>query len=116
MNDIAVIVVNWNACADLKACLTSPYSDLPGAITFEVWVVDNASTDGSVEMVRKEFPQVNLIANAENVGFSKANNQAIRESNTKYVFLLNSDATVHPGAIETLGNYANVHPTSAIIG
>ena len=116
MNDIAVIVVNWNACVDLKECLQSLYTDPPGDISYEVWVVDNASEDGSVDMVRTEYPQVNLMENTTNVGFSKANNQAIQASNTKYVFLLNSDAAVHPGTLETLGKYANENPTSAIIG
>jgi len=116
MNDIAVIVVNWNACVDLKECLQSLYTDPPGDISYEVWVVDNASEDGSVDMVRTEYPQVNLMENSTNVGFSKANNQAIQASNTKYVFLLNSDAAVHSGTLETLGKYANANPTSAIIG
>ncbi|BDI32316.1 glycosyl transferase [Capsulimonas corticalis] len=116
MTDIAVIIVNWNAQKDLRVCLQSLYADPKPKSNYEVWVVDNASTDGSAEMVRSEFPDVKLIANTENVGFSKANNQAIAASQSRYVFLLNSDAFAHEGAIDTLVSYADAHPQAGIIG
>ena len=116
MHDIAVIVVNWNAREDLRECLLSLEAGADSWVTRAVWVVDNASTDGSAEMVRSEFPGVQLIVNDENLGFSKANNQAIRYSESRYVFLLNSDAAVHPGAIEALVAFADDNPKAGIVG
>jgi GT2 family glycosyltransferase len=116
MADIAVIVVNWNAREDLRACLRSLEAEPPSSVSHSVWVVDNASTDGSADMVQAEFPDVHLFANSENVGFSRANNQAIAQSDSRYVFLLNSDATIHPGALETLVRWADENPQTGIIG
>jgi hypothetical protein len=116
MNDIAVIIVNWNAREDLRVCLQSLEDLRRSPYSSEVWVVDNASSDGSAEMVQSEFPEVHLILNEENVGFSKANNQAIAYAESRYVFLLNSDAAVRPGAIDTLLDYADAHPKVGIIG
>ncbi|MCW3061997.1 MAG: putative glycosyltransferase [Capsulimonas sp.] len=116
MTDIAVIIVNWNAQKDLRVCLQSLFSDPRPKVDYEVWVVDNDSADGSADMVRSEFPEVRLIANNENTGFSKANNQAIAQSQSRYVFLLNSDAYVHEGAIDQLVEYADAHPQAGIIG
>ena len=81
---LSVIIVNYNVRAYLEQCLRTVFKALDG-VDGEVFVVDNLSTDGSVEMVREKFPQVRLIANQENVGFSRANNQAIRESAAEYV-------------------------------
>lgn len=89
--DLSIIVVNWNTRGLLAECLQSVYDTVEG-LAFEVLVVDNASTDGSAAMVRERFPHVRLIENGDNVGFSRANNQAIRESAGRYVLLLNSDA------------------------
>lgn len=124
MDDIAVIVVNWNAREDLRACLRSLLPPESGSedgpqVTYSVWVVDNASRDGSAEMVRAEFPEAHLIANTENTGFSKGNNQAIaqsREPGSRYMFLLNSDAQVHPGALDALVAWADTHPQAGIVG
>ena len=116
MNDIAVIIVNWNAREDLRRCLESLYADPKPSVTFEAWVVDNASGDGSAEMVASEFPQVRLVVNADNAGFSKANNQAIARTDSRYVFLLNSDAFIHPGALDQLAGYADAHPQAGVVG
>lgn len=116
MTDIAVIIVNWNAREDLRACLLSLSADPKPHLDYEVWVVDNASADGSAAIVAAEFPSVHLRANADNLGFSKANNQAIALTNSRYVFLLNSDASIHPGALDTLAAYADSHPNAAILG
>ena len=116
MTDIAVIIVNWNAREDLRRCLESLYAEPTPTISYSVWVVDNASADGSAQMTAREFPQVRLIANTDNRGFSKANNQAIAESESRAVFLLNSDAAIHPGALETLVAYSAAHPEAGIIG
>ena len=116
MNDIAVIIVNWNAREDLRHCLQSLLTDPKLAVDYSVWVVDNASSDGSAGMVASEFPNAHLIVNTENVGFSKANNQAIALTDSRYAFLLNSDAAIHPGALEALVAYADAHPKAGVIG
>ncbi len=114
--DIAVIVVNWNAREDLRRCLQSLAVEPQSQCSSEVWVVDNGSADGSAEMVRGKFPQARLIANPDNRGFSRANNQAIAASDSRFVFLLNSDATIHPGALDALVAFADAHPQAGVIG
>lgn len=116
MNDIAVIIVNWNACKDLRRCLESLFAEPKPRVDYAVWVVDNASDDGSAAMVASEFPQVHLIVNMVNAGFSKANNQVINATDSRYVFLLNSDALIHPGALDDLLAYAEAHLQAGIIG
>lgn len=90
---LSVVIVNYNVRAYLEQCLRTVFTAMKG-IEGEVFVVDNQSTDGSVEMVRTRFPQVKLIANTVNVGFSRANNQAIRAAQGDYVLLLNPDTVV----------------------
>ena len=91
--DLSVVLVSYNTKNLLNDCLRSFFEQTVG-LSYEVFVVDNASTDGSVAMVETEFPQVELIRNKENVGFARANNQAIRRSNGRYILLLNSDTLV----------------------
>lgn len=90
---LSVVIVNYNVKHFLEQCLISVYKSLEG-IDAEVFVVDNASADGSCQMVRRRFPQVHLIENTENYGFSYANNQAMRIAKGKYVLLLNPDTVV----------------------
>jgi len=113
--EIAIIIVNWNTKDLLRACLESIYK-YPPHVDFEVIVVDNASTDGSPEMVKAEFPQVVLIQNEENVGFAKANNQAIRQSESNFVLLLNSDTEVLKGSIDELYGLMQETPKIGIAG
>ena len=82
-------------------------------ISGEVFVVDNNSIDGSVEMVQQKFPQVHLIANKQNVGFSTANNQAIKISNGKYVLLLNPDTVVSEDTFTKTITFLNSKPLSS---
>ena len=89
--DLSVIIVNWNTKKLLEDCLRSVFK-FTKDVSFEVVVVDNGSSDGSQGMVKKKFPQVKLIPNKDNLGFAKANNQGIKISKGKYIFLLNSDA------------------------
>ena len=115
MIDLSIIIVNWNTRDLLEQCLSSVYAtthDIP----FEVFVVDNASSDGSVEIVRERFPEVQLIENEENLGFAKANNQAIRESKGRYILLLNSDTVVLSGAIERMIEFMDGHPEAGAVG
>jgi len=100
----------------MASCLTSiKYVELLDN-HYEVLVVDNASTDGSVEMARERFPQVRLMANPRNVGFATANNQAIRQSMGRYVLLLNPDTEVRPGAVEALVDFMEKNPLAGAAG
>ena len=90
---LSIVIVNYNVVYFLEQCLLSVYQAVRG-IDSEVFVVDNNSVDGSVEMLQEKFPAVQLIANKENLGFSKANNQAIRQAKGEYVLLLNPDTVV----------------------
>lgn len=101
--DIAIIIVSWNSKEDLCYCLKSVYERM-GEVSFEVTVVDNASTDGTQDMVKKEFPMVRLIANRENVGFGRACNQAARICEGKYLLFLNPDTKIIQVDFEELSN------------
>jgi GT2 family glycosyltransferase len=118
MDDIAVIIVSWNVLADLRLCLLSLLSQPAPSVRFSVWVVDNASSDGSAGMVEAEFPAVKLIRNSENKGFSAANNQAIVASkDSRYVFLINSDAYVScPAALDALVRFGDRHQNLGVAG
>ncbi len=113
--DLSIIIVNWNIRDLLAQCLASVYAHPPDG-EFEIFVVDNASTDGSAQMVRKRFPQVRLIENTKNVGFARANNQAIQQSAGCYVLLLNPDTEVHPGALEKLVRFMEAYPQAGAAG
>jgi hypothetical protein len=115
MNDVSIVIVNWNTKDFLKKCLDSVYSHING-ISFEVLVVDNASSDGSVEMVKNRFLQVRLIINDKNLGFARANNQAIRISNGRYLLLLNSDTVVLKDTILEMVRFMDSHPRAGIAG
>jgi len=114
MVDLSVVIVSWNVRDLLRRCLAS--LERPATISQEVIVVDNASTDGSVETLSPEFPGVRFIANVENRGFPAANNQGIRVAQGRYVLLLNPDTEVLGDALETLVAYADAHPDVGVIG
>ena len=90
---LSVVIVNYNVKHYLEQCLESVCRASEG-LQVEVFVVDNLSTDGSIPYLRTRFPEVNFIENKENVGFARANNQAIRMSSGKYVLLLNPDTLI----------------------
>lgn len=92
--DLSIIIVSWKVKDKLKANLKALYAS-KGVFSCEIFVVDNNSQDGTIEMVKKDFPQVKLIANKENVGFAKANNQALKEAKGNYLLLLNPDMLVN---------------------
>lgn len=112
--DVSIVIVNWNTCQITCDCLKSVY-DQTRNINFEVIVVDNASTDGSVEMIKNKFPQVILIENNENRGFAAANNQGMRIANGRYVLLLNSDTIILDNAIGKAISFADAHPEAAVV-
>ena len=112
---LAVIIVNYNVKYFLKQCLESVYNST-SLENIEVYVVDNDSKDGSVEMVVESFPKVKLIANKKNVGFSTANNQAIKETNADYVVLLNPDTLVQSDSFEKVIKFMDEHPDAGGLG
>ena len=113
--DVSIIIVNWNTRDILRNCLRSVYEQTLG-IDYEVIVVDNASADGSAEMVAAEFFQVRLIRNAENRGFAAANNQGIAIAEGMYILLLNPDTIVLDGAIQKSIAFADQYPSSGVVG
>jgi GT2 family glycosyltransferase len=113
--NLSIIIVSWNTRDLLAACLESVHANLPPG-KCEVWVVDNASTDDSAAMVREHFPQVRLVKNKTNVGFGRANNQAIKQCAGTYVLLLNSDTQVLPGALANLTGFMERHPEAGTAG
>lgn len=112
---LSVIIVNYNVKYFLEQCLRSVFNAGSG-LSMEVFVVDNNSVDGSVEMVRQKFPDVRLIANKENTGFSKANNQAIRESSGEYVLLLNPDTVVEEDTFTKCIGFMDAHQDAGGLG
>ncbi|HRY63514.1 MAG TPA: glycosyltransferase family 2 protein, partial [Patescibacteria group bacterium] len=96
--DLSIIIVSWQVKDLLQKCLGSLYQYTSG-LKFEVFVVDNNSLDGTIEMVRQEFPQVNLIVNTQNLGFARANNQALKLSAGRHVLLLNPDTEFFDNAL-----------------
>src|SRR5208283_1624252 len=102
--DVSIIIVNYNVRDFLNNALVSVFRALEG-MNGEVFVVDNASDDGSSDLVRQSFPKVRLIANNTNVGFAKANNQALAMSSGKYLMLLNPDTVVQEDTFRTLINF-----------
>jgi len=106
--DISIVVVNWNTKDLLLDCLASVYA-MVREVRFEVFLVDNASSDGSVAAVRTQYPQVKVIQNEKNLGFAAANNKALRVMQGKYALLLNTDAILTEGAMARLFQYMEGH-------
>lgn len=130
--DLSIIIVNWNVRSLLRRCLMSiletgdgtrdvdtPVSSLQGPprrLQLEVIVVDNASTDGSPEMIRAEFPEVHLIVNGENRGFTAANNQGLALGHGRHLLLLNPDTEIVGDALATMVQYMDAHPEVGALG
>lgn len=112
---ISVVIVNYNVEFFLEQCLNSVRKALEH-VSGEVFVVDNNSIDGSVEMVQRKFPEVHLIANKDNRGFSKANNQAILLSQGEYVLLLNPDTVVEEDTFQKVVEFMDEHPDAGGLG
>lgn len=112
---LSIVIVNWNTCDLLFNCLESIFNP-PLDLDFKVIVVDNASSDGSREMVEERFPEVELISNSNNPGFAYANNQALKQCSSELVLLLNADTVVKPGAIETMVEFIENNPRVGIVG
>jgi hypothetical protein len=115
MTDVSIIIVNWNTRDILRDCLKSIYSQINN-ISYELIVVDNASTDGSATMVKKEFPKVILIENFRNAGFAAANNQGMQIATCRYFLLLNPDTIILDGAIQKTVMFADEHTDIGVLG
>ncbi|NWF80163.1 MAG: glycosyltransferase family 2 protein [Chloroflexi bacterium] len=119
MSSLAVVILNYNRADLLADCLASIYA-APTRCALAVWVVDNASSDESVAMVRARFPQVQLIVSPTNGGFASGNNLALRAllagPAPDHVLLLNNDTVVPPGALDGLVDYLESHPEVAVVG
>jgi GT2 family glycosyltransferase len=113
--DVSIIILNYNDKEYLKGCLQS-LDCCSKSRHVEIIVSDNASTDGSIEMVESEFPHVRLLKNNENLGFTKGNNVGIRASTGRYVFLLNSDIKILDGCIDAMAQFLDDHPDVGIAG
>lgn len=109
MNKVAVIILNWNGEKLLREYLPSVIETTDTSIA-DIIVADNGSTDSSVELLRKEFPQVKLLEFKENYGFAEGYNRAIKETNYPYTVLLNSDVATTQGWINTLFDYMEANP------
>lgn len=125
MTDLAIIIVNWNVREMLAACLRSVQAELAGSgLAAKIWIVDNASTDGSVEMLRHDFPDIELIASDRNLGFAAGNNAALRamgfdkeaDNRPAAVLLLNPDTELHPGALRILIDFFDNTPQAGVAG
>ncbi len=123
MVDLGIVIVNWNTCTLLRGCLASVYAS--EGVTCRVIVVDNASDDGSAAMVRDEFPQAMLIANTENVGYPRANNQGLRalgferggsDDAPRYALALNPDTVLPPDALRAMVAYMDADPRIGAAG
>jgi len=113
--DISVVIVGWNASHYLELCLES-LAAAPSRRSMETLVVDNASTDGSAEMIEARFPHVKLIKSSENLGFAKGNNVAIRQSRGRYIALVNPDVSVFPGCLDALADFLDQNPKVGSVG
>lgn len=113
--DVSIVIVNWNTRDVLRGCLRSIFEQTKD-ISFEVVVIDNASTDGSPDMVRTEFPSVILIDNTVNKGFAAANNQGLVRMAGRYALLLNPDTIILDGAIQRCVALADAEPDIGVLG
>jgi GT2 family glycosyltransferase len=112
---LSIIIVNWNTKELLRQCIESIYQSI-NHDDFEVIVVDNASTDGSTEMVKHTFPRIKLIQNKSNMGFAAANNQGLQICSGELILLLNSDTQVLNGALDKCVDYMKLHGKVGALG
>ena len=113
--DLSVVIVSYNVRYYLEQCLRSVFASRQ-ALDIEVFVVDNNSSDNSVSYLQERFPEVHFIANTENVGFSRANNQAIRQAQGRYVLLLNPDTIITESTLSDCITYLDQHPEVGATG
>jgi len=113
--DLSISIINTNNCEITLNCLRSLFANTTH-VSLEVFVVDNASTDGSAEAIRAEFPHVKIIRNEVRLGFSTNNNLALGQARGRHLMLLNDDTIVLPGALEHMVAYLDAHPEVGAVG
>ncbi len=112
--ELSVVIVNWNSGRLLSGCLGSLYKDNK-SLNFEVFVVDNASSDGSLACLKK-VQEVKLIKNEKNLGFARANNQALKKAKGGYVLLLNPDTVVFENSLKDMAEFLNKNKAAGVLG
>ena len=112
---LSVVIVTWNAKQYTEECLHS-LENQKTSVSPEIIVVDNASSDGTDQLVREQFPQVELIQTGQNLGFAKGNNIGVRKSTGDYIFLINSDVNVPPGCLKQMAEFMEQHPDIGVLG
>ena len=112
---LSVVIVNYNVRLLLEECVKSVEKALDG-IEGDIFVIDNNSSDGSVEYIRERFPKVHIIANKENLGFARANNQAIRMTDAEYILLLNPDTVVYENTLRGCLDFMDANPEAGGVG
>jgi len=115
IKNLTISIVSYDSLNFLEACLDSILEN-PPSVKYEIIVVDNASTDGSYELVQKNFPQVKLLHNSKNIGFAAANNKAINKTNSKYILLINSDCRVYKNSLDSLVSFMEKNKKAGITG
>lgn len=116
VHDIGIVIVNYNVRHFLIQCLNSIRNSRLNGLSAQVWVVDNASVDGSVQLLQKDFPEVNVIVNEQNKGFSTANNQAIKKLNARYTLLLNPDTILEEDTLRMCFDFMESHSDTGALG
>lgn len=112
---LSIVIICWNDWKVIENCLQSIF-ETTRKIEYEVIVSDNASTDGSVEKIRRQFPLVRVVENGANLGFARGNNAGIREAQGEYVLILNPDTTIHDGSLDRWIEFADRHPEAGAFG
>ena len=115
MIQISIITVGMNHLSYLKSMLASIYGENQPKTPFEMIYVDNCSTDGSVEYIKANYPQVKVIVNTEPLGFGENNNKGVFASTGKYIAIINPDIVMHPGSLDKLFDFAESHPDVGIV-
>ena len=113
--DLSISIVNFNTKEPLKKCLESIKNNIQG-ISYEVIVVDNASSDGSAEMVKQGFPHIKLIANSQNRGATVAKNQSFKIAQGRFILIADSDIEILPGAVSSMVDFMDKTPQAGIVG
>src|SRR5437868_11742065 len=115
MTELAILIVSYNTAGDLERCLASLLKARP-AVSHEIVVIDNASSDGSAAVIQAREPRVRAISLDANVGFARANNAGFRQTQSELVLLLNSDTIVPPGSLDRLVRAMRALPGAAVVG
>jgi len=115
MPDVSIIIVSWNVRDLLATCLHT-IQDNAGLLNLEIIVVDSASTDGTPAMIREQFPKIQLLAQTENVGFTRGNNIGLKAAAGRYLMMLNPDTEIVGDALPAMAGYLESHPEISIVG